>query len=100
MTTITVTSGIAPVAPTYFDFDDGEHLSSDAWLKLTPAVQSANQILDALDECNPPNLKDRWELHRALVKIREAADALERHIANNGLWLSEDEWAECDSYGQ
>jgi hypothetical protein len=82
------------------DFKEWETVyeQGDAWVMLPHAVESADRILNSLDECNYPTLQARWTLYVMLQHIREAAEALEKHIAGNGLWLSEDEWAECDSY--
>jgi hypothetical protein len=97
-TEVVVKDGIAAVLPTYHDFKEWERLGDDDWLMLPHMAEAASRVLGSLDECNHPDLDARWTLNQALRRIREGADALERHIARNGMWLSEEEWWECDSY--
>lgn len=97
-TKVVVKNGIADVEPSILDFDPCQSIEDgSAWYNLEAAVKDASRILNSLNECNPPSLDDRFRLHVAMGRIRKGADALEGHIARNGLWLSEDEWCECDS---
>lgn len=98
-TEVTIKNGIAAASPTFLDFDESQSIENNgrAWFDLHAAVKDASEILGNLDECNPPSLDDRFRLNAALDRIRKGADVLETHIARNGLWLSEDEWFDCDS---
>ena len=98
-TKVEVRGGIAAAPPTCLDYDVDQSIecSSTAWHNLHIAVREASEILGRLDECNWPTLDDRFHLNVYLRRIREGADQLERHIAKSGLWLSEDEWHDCDS---
>ncbi len=97
-TEVVVRNGIADVEPSFWDFDENQDINRDDsdWYNLQAAVQEADRILSSLDECNPPTLDDRFRLNVALDRIRKGADKLERHIAKNGLWMSKDEWRDCD----
>jgi hypothetical protein len=94
---VAVNGGVAAIPPTCFDFEDWVHLNDDEWLMLPYTVRNATAVIDSLDECNPPDLQARWTLYKSLQRIREAADALETHIARNGLWISKDERFDCES---
>jgi hypothetical protein len=98
-TNVTIKNGIAAVPPTCLDFDESQSIEVDssAWYNLQAAVRDASEILGSLDECNPPTIDDRFRLNVALDRIRKGADALEVHIARSGLWMSKDEWEDCDS---
>lgn len=97
-TNVVVKNGIADVEPSFHDFDIFQNINrdDDTWYRLQAAVEDASRLLDSLSECNYPTVEDRFRLNVALDRIRKGADRLERHIAANGLWMSREEWSDCD----
>src|SRR4051812_36950068 len=90
---ITVVNGVADAPPSFFDHSDyrnGIH-DNPEWCMAVNTIKNADRLLGTLNECNYPSLQDRWTLHKAIQVIRGAADALEREIADQGLWISKAE---------